>query len=257
MVRSTGKFVLKHRKNEKSKNYKILVKSKKDLKVVIDVFKKVLHSYTNFILAIALETYEANADLERINRKLIEEYSSFLHFFMKNDPNFGFLNTFKAAVFVNIMNAAKKGKIFWKEDMFSDKSLFAEVQKNLNELLKRNSEGDASCEELCQVSKNVAEISDEINELKNNFIYEWKEECKLLSERRKASLAKKFTKRLLKSLKYKMVDLNVVENESCPICLDRFVQPIGVACDHVFCRKCVSKSLLHAKLCPLCKSDLV
>ena len=257
MVRNTEKIVLKNKTNTKRKNNKGIKKSKKDLKVVISMFKKVLISYTSFLSAVALEAFKANADIERINRKLNEEYSSFLHFFMKNDPNFCFLDTFKAPLFVKIINAAQKGKTFWKDETFSDKSLFAEVQRNLSDLLKRNSDGSASTEELCQVSKDVNEISCEINELKNNFVCEWKEECKLLLERRKASLANKFTKKLLKSLKCKIVDLDDVENENCPICLDRFVKPIRVACDHVFCRKCVSKALLHGKLCPLCKTDLV
>ena len=257
MARNVSKFILKSKMNVRSKNYKMLNKSKKDLKLIIDMFQEVLQSYTTFILAVALEAYEPNADIERINRKLEEEYSHFIWFFMKNDPNFHFLNKFKPVVLINILKAAEKGKMFWKDELFSNKSLFAEVQKNINDLLKRNLDSEANYEELCLVTKDVVEIQDEVNELKTDLANEWKEKSKILSERRKASLAKKFTKKLLKSLKHNVVDENEYKNEKCPICLDSFVQPIRVTCDHVFCKKCVNKSLLHMKLCPLCKADLV
>ena len=47
------------------------------------------------------------------------------------------------------------------------------------------------------------------------------------------------------------------QNLMCAICHCPFVDPVGLICDHVFCRECITEALLHqsreARNCPTCR----
>ena len=48
-----------------------------------------------------------------------------------------------------------------------------------------------------------------------------------------------------------------LEDLICPICLDIFIEPITLVCDHVLCRECFNEHFQKAEFkCPLCKRRL-
>ena len=48
-----------------------------------------------------------------------------------------------------------------------------------------------------------------------------------------------------------------LDEKKCSVCLDAFEDPVVTACDHVFCRACILKSLHQAgKTCPICREGV-
>ena len=50
-----------------------------------------------------------------------------------------------------------------------------------------------------------------------------------------------------------------VKDNTCPICLDAYVDPVRLLCNHVFCGACLREHELHSDkppfaLCPLCRN---
>ena len=52
--------------------------------------------------------------------------------------------------------------------------------------------------------------------------------------------------------------LNKLEDKTCPICLDDIKDPIKMGgCTHVFCKKCITESVMHENLtCPYCRAHV-
>lgn len=45
--------------------------------------------------------------------------------------------------------------------------------------------------------------------------------------------------------------------EECPICYETFDNNIKTICGHVFCKKCITKSLYNSIRCPMCRNELL
>lgn len=43
----------------------------------------------------------------------------------------------------------------------------------------------------------------------------------------------------------------------CPMCLDRFCDPIILSCKHIFCDECISKWFNQERTCPMCRTNIV
>ena len=52
--------------------------------------------------------------------------------------------------------------------------------------------------------------------------------------------------------------LNKLNDDTCSICLDTIKNPMKLNCPHVFCKDCISKSIIWSpnKSCPCCREDL-
>jgi len=52
--------------------------------------------------------------------------------------------------------------------------------------------------------------------------------------------------------------LNKLEDKTCPICLDDIKDPIKMGgCTHVFCKTCITESVMHNNMnCPYCRSNV-
>ncbi|ETB58197.1 hypothetical protein YYC_04260 [Plasmodium yoelii 17X] len=46
---------------------------------------------------------------------------------------------------------------------------------------------------------------------------------------------------------------NIYENFVCSVCLDLCDTPVTTSCNHICCYKCMYYSLLHRRICPICK----
>jgi TNF receptor-associated factor 5 len=44
---------------------------------------------------------------------------------------------------------------------------------------------------------------------------------------------------------------SVDENLVCPICRVALIDPVDTACEHTFCKECISKALSHSEVCPI------
>ena len=49
---------------------------------------------------------------------------------------------------------------------------------------------------------------------------------------------------------YKLTD----EDLTCPICLNLFVYPITLRCQHSFCRVCIATAVSRSQCCPICRA---
>jgi hypothetical protein len=49
---------------------------------------------------------------------------------------------------------------------------------------------------------------------------------------------------------------DIINNESCSICMDNLVNPTLTTCGHLFCYECLKMCLDDKKRCPMCKTDL-
>ena len=49
---------------------------------------------------------------------------------------------------------------------------------------------------------------------------------------------------------------NIIENESCSICMDNIEIPTITKCGHIYCFECIKLCLSSKKICPLCKKDI-
>jgi hypothetical protein len=49
---------------------------------------------------------------------------------------------------------------------------------------------------------------------------------------------------------YKLTD----EDLTCPICLNQFVYPITLRCQHSFCRVCIAMAVSRTESCPMCRA---
>jgi len=49
-----------------------------------------------------------------------------------------------------------------------------------------------------------------------------------------------------------------LEDKTCPICLDDIKDPIKMGgCTHVFCKACITESVMHNNMnCPYCRSNV-
>jgi SNF2 family DNA or RNA helicase len=54
----------------------------------------------------------------------------------------------------------------------------------------------------------------------------------------------------------KMKQPDIINNESCSICMDNLVNPTLTTCGHLFCYECLIMCLDDKKRCPMCKTDL-
>ena len=52
--------------------------------------------------------------------------------------------------------------------------------------------------------------------------------------------------------------LNKLEDKTCSICLDEIKDPIKMGgCTHVFCKGCISESVIHSNMnCPYCRANV-
>lgn len=49
---------------------------------------------------------------------------------------------------------------------------------------------------------------------------------------------------------------NVDENLICPICRVAMIDPVDTACDHTFCKECITRAMAHSQSCPIDRSPL-
>ena len=54
----------------------------------------------------------------------------------------------------------------------------------------------------------------------------------------------------------KMKSTELIEQETCAICMDQLTNPTVTACGHLFCYECLKMCLGDKKRCPMCKNDL-
>ena len=54
----------------------------------------------------------------------------------------------------------------------------------------------------------------------------------------------------------KMKQPDIIDTESCSICMDNLVNPTLTTCGHLFCYECLKMCLDDKKRCPMCKTDL-
>ena len=54
----------------------------------------------------------------------------------------------------------------------------------------------------------------------------------------------------------KMKSTEMIEQETCAICMDQLTNPTVTACGHLFCYECLKMCLGDKKRCPMCKKDL-
>eukprot|EP01130_Rhizamoeba_saxonica_P003574 TRINITY_DN1497_c0_g1_i1.p1 TRINITY_DN1497_c0_g1~~TRINITY_DN1497_c0_g1_i1.p1 ORF type:complete len:299 (-),score=59.89 TRINITY_DN1497_c0_g1_i1:199-1095(-) len=50
--------------------------------------------------------------------------------------------------------------------------------------------------------------------------------------------------------------LNNIDEFDCPICVNLLLEPVTTPCGHTFCRECLTRSLYHSNVCPLCRHVL-
>ena len=54
--------------------------------------------------------------------------------------------------------------------------------------------------------------------------------------------------------------LNKLNDDTCAICLDSIKNPMKLNCPHVFCKECISNSVIYSpnkiKCCPCCRNTL-
>ena len=76
------------------------------------------------------------------------------------------------------------------------------------------------------------------------------------------SMTKKSYENIITESKYMMTLLdrvktpNILDDDSCSICLCNYTNPIMTLCGHIYCSECIKASLNINQLCPNCKSDL-
>lgn len=46
-------------------------------------------------------------------------------------------------------------------------------------------------------------------------------------------------------------------DNSCPICQDKFTNPVSLSCTHIFCEDCVSTWFNRERTCPMCRANIV
>lgn len=51
-------------------------------------------------------------------------------------------------------------------------------------------------------------------------------------------------------------DLSTADN-CCPICQDKFTEPVKLSCKHIFCEECVSMWFDRERTCPMCRANIV
>lgn len=49
---------------------------------------------------------------------------------------------------------------------------------------------------------------------------------------------------------------NPTEDSCCPVCTDFFLEPVRLACGHLFCRLCIERAIDRTPQCPLCRADV-
>jgi len=60
--------------------------------------------------------------------------------------------------------------------------------------------------------------------------------------------------KILNKLKDKELDIN--DDENCPICLDKITYGSLTKCGHIFCKECIENCLKFKSLCPTCKGKI-
>lgn len=51
--------------------------------------------------------------------------------------------------------------------------------------------------------------------------------------------------------------LNKLNDDTCAICLDTIQDPMKLSCRHVFCKDCISNSILRTSInCPCCRNQV-
>ena len=51
--------------------------------------------------------------------------------------------------------------------------------------------------------------------------------------------------------------LNKLNDDTCSICLDTIKNPMKLNCPHVFCKDCISKSIIKTSInCPCCRNQI-
>lgn len=68
---------------------------------------------------------------------------------------------------------------------------------------------------------------------------------------------KKVDKVFIKRFIQKNFEYEPVGREECPICYETFENNVKTCCGHVFCKKCVLKSLHRSIHCPMCRSEIL
>lgn len=46
-------------------------------------------------------------------------------------------------------------------------------------------------------------------------------------------------------------------DNQCPMCLDKFQEPIVLSCKHIFCEECISKWFNQEHTCPMCRANVI
>lgn len=46
-------------------------------------------------------------------------------------------------------------------------------------------------------------------------------------------------------------------DNSCPLCLDKFCDPIALNCKHVFCDECIARWFNQERTCPMCRANVI
>lgn len=50
--------------------------------------------------------------------------------------------------------------------------------------------------------------------------------------------------------------LSKLNDDTCAICLDSIKNPMKLNCPHVFCKECISNSVIYSPRCPCCRNML-
>ena len=50
---------------------------------------------------------------------------------------------------------------------------------------------------------------------------------------------------------------NILQDITCSICTNLFIQPFSISCGHTFCKTCITRWIKQRKICPICNSKII